>query len=151
MPTAPAAVRRRPLRWIGSGLATLAALYLLLLIPEPQPPQPKGAGKQAFLWNRDAFWQDLETRFREARTWDAARRTTQFDQAFQQFQDTLFPITETNLPPDAPAWDTLEKKFFEFAPVAAACPERLLDFLSAAARISQLVKHQSEAWPVDSV
>lgn len=150
MPTAPPAVKQRLPRWLVRVLGALAVVYLLLLIPEPRPPQPKGAGQQAFTWNRDTFWTELENRFRIAKTWDQAQRTKQFNQSLEQFHRALDVIAETNLPPDAPAFDTLETNLFEFSPIAAVCPERQSEFLFASARLGQLVKWQSERWPVNS-
>jgi len=145
-------VRRlsRSLRWLGSGLLALVAGYLLLLIPEAPPPQLPGAGQQAFLWNRNAFWAELETRFRIARTWDKTQRLARFDHFVEQLHRALDAIAATPVPPAAPAYDALEQTFFEFAPIAAAGPERWPDFLSAAARLRQLVKWQSESWPTNS-
>lgn len=122
-------------------------LYALLLIPEPTPPRPQGAGRQAFRWNRDGFWQELETKFRAARAWNAEERTARFDAAWAEVQAALVAIAETNLPPDAPAFDQVEARFFAITPIAAVCPERLPDMLSAAARLRQLVKAQSQQWP----
>jgi Permuted papain-like amidase enzyme, YaeF/YiiX, C92 family len=141
---------RRFRRWLGRCLLALAGLYLLLLIPETKPPQPKGAGQQPFAWNRDAFWSELETKFREARTLDNAERLARFNQSLEQVQRALDAVAETNLPPTAPEFDELESRFFQLAPIAAACPERLADFVSAAAQMRHLVKWQSERWPMDS-
>jgi len=146
----PPGTTRRPLRWVGRGLVALAILYLLLLIPEAPPPLPQGAGKQAFLWNRDAFWSDLENHFRTARTWDATQRIAQFTHSLEGIDQALARVGATPLPPEAPAFDVLEQKFFEFAPIAAVCPERLPEFLDAAVRLRNAVKSQSERWHLDS-
>jgi hypothetical protein len=123
---------------------------LVLLIPDASPPAPKGAGKQAFAWKRDAFWSELESKFREARTWASAERLTRFDQSFEQLHRTLDPLAATNLPPTALLFDELENQFFQIAPTAAVCPERLPEFTGAAARMCQIIKRQSERWPMDS-
>jgi hypothetical protein len=151
MPNAPAATHPRPRRWLGCGLVALFGSYLLLLIPEaPAPPLLKGAGQPAFRWNRDAFWTELETRFRAARTWDAASRLVRFHELLEPIHRALDFVAGTNLPPEAPVFNALEQSFFEFAPIAAACPEQLPDFLAAATRLSRLVKSQSEHWSANS-
>lgn len=150
MPAVSQANKQRVLRWLAGVLAALVASYLLLLIPEPRPPQPKGAGQQAFRWNRDGFWSELETRFRTARTWDLNQRQLRFDECREQLYRALDAVAEINLPPDAPALETLEVRLFEFAPIAAVCPDRLQDFLNASGRLRQLVKGQSERWPTNS-
>ena len=128
----------------------LVVLYGLLLIPEAQPPQPKGAGKQPFVWNRDAFWTGLEAKFLEARTLNSAEREARFNEALQQVHRALDAIGGTNFPPQSSAFDAVETEFFQLVPVAAACPNRLSDFMSAAGRLRDLVKWQSERWPMDS-
>ncbi len=141
---------RRPRRWPGRCVLGLACLYLLLLIPEAAPPAPKGAGQQAFAWKRDAFWSELESKFREARTLDSAERLTRFNRLLEQLRGALDPLAVTNLPPASALFDELEGRFFQLAPLAAVCPERLPEFASIAARMCQLIKRQSERWPMDS-
>ena len=132
------------------GVVMVVAVYCLLLIPEVQPPQPKGAGQQPFVWNRDAFWSGLEAKFVAARMLNAAERQAEFDQSLGGLNRALDALSGTNLPPEAPAFATLETELFQFAPIAAVCPERMPDFLSAAGRMRDLVKWQSERWPMDS-
>jgi len=128
----------------------LLALYGLLLIPEPAPSRPKGAGQQAFRWNRDAFWSELESKFRAAQALNPGERAARFNQSLAQVNRAIDLMAETNLPPASPAFDAIETEFFEFAPIAATCPDRLSDLLSVAGRMRQLVKWQSERWPTDS-
>ena len=151
MPTASSAVKPRLPRWLARLLIALTVTYLLLLVPEPRPPRPKGAGQPAFIWNRDTLWAELETRFRMARAWDQTQRSSHFNQLLAQFHAALDRVAETNLPPDAPALDALEAKLFEFAPIAATCPERQAEFLDASLRLGQLVKRQSEHWPSNAI
>lgn len=146
MSTPAPSTRPRVGRWLLRGLLALVVIYALLLIPEPQPPPPKGAGKQAFLWNRDAFWKQLETRLREARSLDEAARRVRFAAAWEEVHRALDRIAATNLPPEAPEFDAVEATFFELAPIAAVCPERTPEMLSAAGRLRHLVKVQSQRW-----
>jgi hypothetical protein len=141
--------RRCRSRWLGGAMVSLLCLYGLLLIPEPATPQPQVADGEAWVWDRDAFWRQLEGKFRETRALNQDERTLRFNGALEQVQHALAPLGETNLPPTAAEFDILETKLFEFAPIAAACPERLPDFMNVAGRIRQLVKRQSERWPTD--
>lgn len=150
MPTASTARKHRVSRWFAWGSLALVVGYLILLIPEARPPQPKGAGQEAFFWNRDALWSELETRFDAARAWAPSQRTARFNAAAEQLRGELEAIAKTNLSPAAPAFDKVESALFEFAPIAAVCPERLPEFLQASIRLNQLVKSQSERWPTDS-
>lgn len=129
----------------------MGILYLVLLIPDAPPPRPRGAGEKPFAWERDAFWVQLEGRFREARTWAAPERAARCGDLLRQLQDALRSLAATNLPPAAPEFDTLEQILFQLAPVAATCPERMPDFVAAAETLRQLVKQQSEHWAIDSM
>ncbi len=140
----------RPRHWPRRCVLALACLYLLLLIPEADPPAPKGAGQQAFAWKRDTFWSELEFKFREARTLDNAERLTRFNQSLEKIHGALDRLATTNLPPSAPLFDELEDRFFQLAPIAAVVPERLSEFAGAATRLCQFIKRQSERWPMDS-
>lgn len=138
-------------RWLLRALGAAALLYLLLLIPDAPPPRSTGAGGEPFVWNRDAFWQELETRFRAARTWEKPEREARCTALLQQLELVLRSLDATNLPPAAPEFDTLEQVLFQLAPIAATCPERMPDFVAASERLRQLVKQQSEHWPPDSM
>jgi hypothetical protein len=128
----------------------LAVLYLLLLIPEREFPKFEGAGKEAFAWNRDAFWSELESRLREARLLDETNRTARLNHLLREVEQALEPLTKTSLVPKSPEFAYLEARFFQLAPVAAVCSERLPNFMNVAIQMSQLVKKQSEDWPMDS-
>ena len=128
----------------------MVALYLLLLIPEPSRPTPKGAGKQAFLWQRDAFWAALEREFQQARFLGCNGLAAPIAGSLNEIQRQLDLLAATNLPPGATLFGSLEINFFLLAPRVAACPERLPEFLQAFTRMRSLVKRQSEHWPMDS-
>jgi len=150
MKAVPDQQSRRPRRRLGRCVLALACLYLVLLIPEAAPPAPKGAGQQAFAWKRDAFWSELESKFREARTLDSAERLRRFNHSFAELNRALERLETTNLEPGAVLFDELEGRFFQLAPLAAVCPERLPAFVSVVARMCQGIKRQSQHWPMDS-
>jgi hypothetical protein len=152
MQSAPKQQSRRPLRWLSRCFLAIACLYLLLLIPEPAPPTPKGAGKRAFVWRRDAFWSSLETEFQQARGKDPALLTADFHQTLARNWLFLSALPATNLPPSSPAFDQLETNFFLLAPKAAACGPRIPAevFLQTYAELRRQIKRQSEQWPMDS-
>jgi hypothetical protein len=146
----PANPNRR-IRWrriVGGSLLALAALYLLLLIPESPPPAVRLAGGQAFVWNRDAFWPELEAQFLRARAAGCDALTGSLDGSINEIRQMLDAIAATNLPPSAPVFDALETNFFQLAPFVAACPDRLPDLLQTYARMRSVVKQQSTHWPM---
>ncbi|MSU56610.1 MAG: hypothetical protein EXS35_00240 [Pedosphaera sp.] len=143
--------RPRWRRIVLRGGVVLVALYVLLLIPEASPPMPKGAGQQPFVWNHDTFWSALEAKFIATRKLSAGECEAQFDRSLKQVYHALDSINATNLPPDAPAFEELEMEFFQLAPLAAACPARMGDFMKAAGQMRDHVKWHSQYWPPDSV
>lgn len=137
-------------RWLGRLLLALTGVYLLLLLPETEPPQAFGSVRHGFVWNSDAFWSELQTHFREAQALNSAERAVQFNRALEQVQRALDVVATTNLPPAAPIFDELEAGFFRLAPIAGVTPERLPDFTSLVVRLRRAVKWQSQQWSMDS-
>lgn len=129
----------------------LVIAYGLLLIPEAQPPQPKGAGQQAFLWNRNAFWSALEKQMQEARALDPTKRKTEILVGLARVHSVLNTLSGTNLPPTASVFEELETNIFQVAPKVAADDARasLTVFIETSAQLQCAVKRQSEHWPVD--
>jgi hypothetical protein len=129
----------------------LLGLYLVLLIPDRPPPDPPPAtNEQPFVWQRGELWQALEANFRSARDMSSADRTLHFNQKLERVRHTLDLIAQTNLPPEAEAFDALETNFFQLAVFAAVNPERNGEFMQAATRFGQLAKRQAKAWPAES-
>ena len=55
-------------------VATLAMLYLLLLIPDSKEKHIAiKTVKKPFAWNRDAQWKEMEELFRQAKEMDTAK------------------------------------------------------------------------------
>jgi hypothetical protein len=131
-------------------LFALAALYFVLLIPEPEPHAMKGAGKMPFAWKRDAFWTGLEKQFQQMRTQSCEGLASPISRSLAEIQNLLSATAATNLSPDTIVFDLLETNFFQLAPMTAACPERLPDFLQTFARMRSAVKRQSEHWSMDA-
>jgi len=138
-------------RWLWRSVAALALLYLVHLAPEPRGPVPAGDASGQFQWRRDAYWQRLETEFVEDRAAGCAGLAETIESVFSELQLGLDRIAETNLPPDAALFDSVETNFFQLAPLIGACPERLPDYLLAFTRLRELIKRQSESWPMESV
>jgi hypothetical protein len=132
------------------GLLAGAALYALLLIPDAPPPAPQGAGRAPFVWNRDAFWSELEARFVRARSADHAAMATAIAEGRAAVERRLDELAAAEFPASAPVFDALEGEFFSLAPMVAAHPDHLAGFLQTFARLRRLVKRQSEHWPVDA-
>jgi len=130
----------------------VVALYLLLLIPEPTPPIPKGAGKQPFIWNRQELWSDLEKSFAQARAEAPEKALMAFRVSLARNLQVLNVLPTTNLSPTDLLFDEIETNFFQLATKTAAGGERipLAVFLQTYSQFRSEVKRQSEHWPMDA-
>jgi hypothetical protein len=125
--------------------------FALLLIPEPAPPTPKGAGKQPFIWNRQELWSELEKSFAQARAEAPEKALSAFHVSLARNLQVLTVLPTTNWPPTAPIFDEVETNFFLLAPKAAAVGPRIpmSVFLHTYSQLRREVKRQSEHWPMD--
>jgi hypothetical protein len=136
--------------WTWRAVLVFVAWYLIHLVPEPVPAAPAGAGKSAFRWEREAFWQQLENQFVLQRAAGCEKLDAAIEASLTNLNAQLDFLAQTNLPPTAEAFDTLETSFFQLAPLIGACPSKLPGYLSAFTRMRGLVKQQSEQWSMDS-
>jgi hypothetical protein len=136
--------------WTVRVMAALGALFLIHLVPEPVPPVPPGAGRPAFRWQRDAFWQQLENQFVLQRAVGAEKLDPLIQAALTDLDAQLELLVRTNLPPESGRFDALETNFFHLAPLVGACPSRLPEYLGAFNRMRGLIKQQSEQWSMHS-
>jgi len=119
-------------------------------MPERQPPIPNGAGNAAFEWRRDDYWQELEQQFQQTRALSGEGLAATIQQSLAEIQSQIDALDDTNLPPDAPEFDSLETNFFQLAPRVASRPEQLPEYLKAFAQMRGVLKRQSERWSMDS-
>ena len=124
-------------------LLAAAALYALLLIPESSPPPVQGAGKEAFVWNRDTFWSELEAQFVRAKSAGAGSLTAPINESLARISYQLDLLAAADFPASAPVFETLEASFFQLGPMVAASPDHLPEFVQAFGRMRSLVKQQS--------
>lgn len=143
---------KQAFRFVAGCLLAVVALYLLLLIPEPAPSPPKGAGKQPFIWNRQALWSELESSFNAARAESPDQLLLAFNTSHEMLVHLLSVLPATNLPPTALLFDQIETNFFRLATYTAAGGGRvsLTSFLQAHTQLRREVKRQSERWPMDA-
>jgi len=142
-----------PPRWrkiAGRSLLTLAAVYLLLSIPNSAPPVNFTGNKQPFIWNRDEYWNALEERFKAARDSGCVQLAPRIEKELFQSHQLLAQLAADTLAPDHSAFDEIEKIFFELGPNIAACPQRLPEYIQLQTRLRKLVKEQSQHWEMNS-
>ncbi len=138
---------------LGTSLAGALALGALLLLlptskaPVPAPP-PRGA---PFTWNQDSLWHALEARFVALRTAGCADAATGTARGIAAVNSRLDTVVHSTMMPADPRLDSLENAFFAVAPVVAACPTGLRDYVTLSGRLREVVKDQSRHWDPDDL
>jgi hypothetical protein len=147
---APANISTHLFRIVRRLLIALAVVYLLLLIPDRESTVPVGANQQPFAWNRDAFWESLEKQFKEARAAGCSNLVPRIKASASAIQDSLRAMENSRLSPADPLWAQLETNLFQLAPLVAACPNELPNYLQLVTRLRIVVKRQSEQWNLNA-
>lgn len=131
--------------------AALAALFLLLAIPAPEPRvAPAPARGAAFAWDRDAYWHALEVRFTQVKAAGCAAAAPAESRGVADLQRHIARLDRDSLGPDAPVLDSTEATLFALGPLLAACPARLRDVVALEGRLRDAVKLQSRHWDVST-
>ncbi|MFN8242928.1 MAG: YiiX/YebB-like N1pC/P60 family cysteine hydrolase [Ferruginibacter sp.] len=131
-------------------LISLAALYLLLLIPDgaDTADMSKPAGKP-FTWNRDDQWKEMEERFMQARREPHA----QTDSLLQTLRDTaeneLQQLQENKYAAADSSWAQAENNFFRLSAFVAVRPASLPWYTGYYTRFRNLLKQRSQQWNLD--
>jgi hypothetical protein len=141
----------RARRIIVGGVMALLISYLLLLIPASAPSEPETATRTPFLWNQEMLWSSLEARFKAARAIGCAQLTAPIEGSLSALQQQINVIAAGALNPDDARFDALETNLFQLAPMIAACPERLGDYLQVYSRLRESVKDQSRHWDMNGM
>lgn len=130
--------------------AVLGVSYLLLLLPEREAVVPRETRGEAFAWNQNAVWSDLERQFTAARREGCPALTDRVDGLAGGVRRQLDEAAGKSLGPDDAVFLTLETHFFQLGSLIAACPQRLPDYLQLAARVRTEVKRQSHSWNMNA-
>jgi len=140
-----------PRRWqvAGAVAGSLVGLWLLLAIPGAEPfvaPAPeRGRG---FAWNQDTLWRSLETAYVEKRLAGCRTADRAAAAGLSALAVTAEHLLRVPLPSDAAALDSVERRFFALAPLVAACPRYLRDYVRLSGRLREAIKWQSRRWDV---
>ena len=130
--------------------ALLCLLYIVLLFPARAPSIPPTPENHPFIWNRDAYWSQLESRFKEARSAGCANLSSSIAAGFSREDSLLKQMQTDTLQPEAPVFDEMESALFALSTNLGACPERLPDYIRTFSAIRTAVKDQSSRWDMNS-
>lgn len=127
-------------------LASLIVIYLLLLIPEPQPDEIKVAERTQFIWDRDSIWHSLEDNFVKAKSVGCTKLNYQIGDNLNDFYNLLSYIEKVNLKPNDRTFDSLLNLIFQSAPLIGACLDSSIQFIELNNQLRQIVKEKSRYW-----
>ncbi len=131
-------------------LLVWSSLALLLFVPDPPPGVPGGAGREPFVWDRDALWERLEERFARAREVGCEGLRAPIAEGLAALDGHLAALESAERPPGHPGYEALEAGLFELGPLVAACPERVDELEAAHERMRRVVKDQSRRWDANA-
>jgi len=143
--------KRRGFFWyLGRFAAAVAAVYLLLLIPEsgfhPDGFQGQSIKKQPFAWNQDAYWKALETKYQGLRQNGCAGASDEVRSGLESMGTILQGIRIKDVGPQAPEFSDIEFRMFGIASIVSACNTGLEEYLRFVTSMRATVKRQSEHW-----
>ena len=136
--------RRRPLGRIAAVVVCSAVVPTFVSCPEPDAPA--GAGGRPFAWNQDGRWRALEAEFRRAREAGCEGVTARLVTFLADARGLLAAAASARLGPDSALLDELERSLLEVAPMIAACPERIPEYIRLVSQVRSVVKEQSRHW-----
>jgi len=143
------AVNRRRLRTAGALAGSLGGLWLLLSIPGAEPrvaPAPQRG--RAFAWNQDTLWRSLETTYVRTRIAGCGTVDRAAAGGLSGLAATAEQLLRAPVPSDTATLDSVERRFFALAPLVAACPRYLRDYVRLSGRLREAIKWQSRRWDV---
>lgn len=125
--------------------------FLVLAVPARDPVVPDAPARGVdFAWNRTAYWDSLEARFRAARAAGCAEGEAQTAVGIAGLRDRVGALRARQVGPDDPALDLLEAAFFDLAPAVAACGGLITAYAAVQADLRAAVKDQSRGWAMDA-
>ena len=131
-------------------VATLAMLYLLLLIPDSKEKHIAiKTGKKPFAWNRDAQWKEMEELFRQAKEMDTAKLDSVINIYKTIAENDFTSLQNKNTASQDSAWVRTENNFFKLASLVAVRQPQIPWIIGYYNRLRNLVKQQSQQWDMN--
>jgi hypothetical protein len=138
----------RSLNW---SFLLLSTLYVLLLIPGSSPKPGVPAGRKPFVWNQDRYWASLESSYVAARGMEYETLKHAIQLGLKESAQLTQVLTSADLPEEDTLYDAVERNTFEVAPMVAACPEYIPDYIADLMLLRSAVKSQSRNWDMNSL
>jgi hypothetical protein len=130
-------------------IIALAALYLVLLIPDGTDDKAVAPNQKPFIWNQDALWLQMENDFKQAKQMKPQKR----DSIIQQWQDDIDKqfdaIADSSIAFNDNRLYQLENSFFNAAPYVAADANTADWYLHKSNLLRAYIKTQSKNWNIN--
>jgi len=130
--------------------AALAVAYCLLLIPAPSSPPMLPGSSSPFIWDKDAYWTQLEAMYLRARETDSTALAASVAAGLKKAEALLDSCRTINVAPSSPLLRQLEQAIFELSPAIAAQPDHLREFVQFRSRLRTTIKDMSRHWDITS-
>jgi hypothetical protein len=131
--------------------AVVVGSYVLLNIPEADPPQIPLAPSQPFLWNQDQRWEALEDHYVALRPYGCEALKRGIDSALTRVGGLLDTLTMRRHAPDEPVFSNIEDALFGAAPAVAICQDHAREYIALIVRMRTLVKEQALQWDMNDL
>ena len=133
-------------------IAALAALYLLLLIPDSK--EKKAAvetDKKPFAWNRDAQWLQMEELFKQAKQMDKEKLDSIITIHKSIVENQFVSLRNKNTSASDSEWIKMQDNFFVLGSLIACKQDEISWMIVCYNEIRYLVKKQSQQWNMNEV
>ncbi len=132
-------------------LLAITGLYFLLLIPFPQSNKEiQNPSKVPFVWNKDALWEVLEIRFKEAKSMPPQELDSMVTKLTLE-SDVLFnELHLTNSKPNDSLYTLIESSFFRVAPLIAAQHNKSDWYVRYYNQVRKKMKSDSRYWDMNT-
>jgi len=137
-------------KWSTGIFVVLCLLYMVLMVPSPDPPEYPAGEKNPFAWNRDDYWSYLESRFEESRSIETDSLDLKISKGFAEIEELLISLSSDSLPPTSGIFASIEDEFFNLASLVAANPTKFEYFLALYKMLRIQIKELSVHWDVNS-
>src|SRR5207247_11005081 len=113
--------------------------------PPVAPARERG---RAFAWNQDTRWRSLETTYVKARVAGCGTADRAAADGLSGLAATAERLRRVSVSSDAVVLDSVERRFFALAPLVAACPRHLRDYVRLSRRLREASQWPARGWPV---
>lgn len=132
-------------------LLVLLAALLMLAVPGPAPSVPDAPARGgAFSWDQDAYWRALEARYEAVREEGCPAARPRAGTGLSALRERLGSLASAPVPVEAPLLDSIERAYFELAPVVALCADLTAEYANLQGVLRASVKAQSQRWELDA-